>query len=139
MAEPKTRPTDASVADFLAAVPNAVRRADAAVVDAMLREATGEPPVLWGPSIVGYGEVSAAGSGGKETTWPVIAFSPRKTELVLYLDTRVEQALLDEVGPHRRGASCVYLKRLAGLDEAALRRAIARSVELATSAAAALR
>jgi hypothetical protein len=61
MAPPKTRPTDASVDEFLAAVPHAQRRADAAVVEAMMREATGEQPVVWGTSIVGYGAIDYPG------------------------------------------------------------------------------
>lgn len=84
MAEPKTRPTDASVDEFLDAVPHERRRSDARAVDAMLQAASGEPPVMWGTSIVGYGAVIYQGSRGEPRTWPVVGFSPRKTELVLY-------------------------------------------------------
>ncbi len=131
MAEPKTQPTDASVADFLNAVPNDNRRVDAMELDEMMRAASGEAPVIWGTNIVGYGALSYAGSGGKQTTWPEIAFSPRKRELVLYLNTAVEDALFERLGPHRRGVGCLYLKRLSDIDRAELRTVLERSLELA--------
>jgi len=136
MAEPKTRPTDADVGEFLAAIPHAGRRADATVVDAMMRAATGEDPVVWGTSIVGYGQLDQAGSGGAMRSWPVVAFSPRKAELVLYLDTELDEALVAAIGPHRRGVGCVYLKRLDAIDEGALRDLIRHSVETARRRAA---
>jgi hypothetical protein len=131
MAEAKTRPTDASVEEFLAAVPDARRRADAAVVESMMREVTGEAPVMWGTSIVGYGAIDYQGSRGKQATWPVIAFAPRKTELVLYLNTELDPELFEGLGPHRRGVGCLYVKRLSDVDHTALRALLARSVELA--------
>lgn len=131
MAEPKTRPTDASVEDFLAAIPHDGRRADARALDSMLRAATGELPVLWGASIVGYGAVDQPGSGGRTRSWPVISFSPRKSELVLYLNTAIDSSLFDQLGPHRRGVGCLYLKRLADVDDQALRQLLDRSIELA--------
>ena len=79
MVPPKKRPTDASVDEFLAAIPNAQRRADAAVVEAMMLEMTHEQPVLWGTSIVGYGAIDYPGSRGQLASWPIIAFAPRKT------------------------------------------------------------
>jgi hypothetical protein len=81
MAQPKTRPTDASVEEFIAAVPHAQRRADAVAVEAMMREVTGEHPVVWGTSIVGFGATDYQGSCGQLASWPIIAFAPRKTEL----------------------------------------------------------
>lgn len=136
MASPKTRPTDASVEDFLAAVAHEGRRADAGVVAALMGRATGEPPVMWGSSIVGFGELEHVGSRGTTATWPITAFAPRKAELVLYLDTELEPALFEGLGPHRRGVGCLYLKRLADLDQAVLRTLVERSVELARARAA---
>ncbi len=103
MAQAKTQPTDASVEQVLAAVPDPGRRADATVVDAMMREVTGEPAVVWGTAIVGYGAIAYPGSRGKQATWPVVAFALRKTELVLYLNTEIEAALFDELA--RTGAA----------------------------------
>ena len=131
MAEPKTRPTDASVDEFLDAVANERRRGDARAVDAMMRAATGQPPVMWGTSIVGYGAIDHEGSRGKQTAWPVVAFSPRTTELVLYLNTGIETAAFESLGPHRRGVGCLYIKRLDDLDTVVLDELIRRSVTLA--------
>jgi hypothetical protein len=131
VAEPKTRPTDADVGEFFAAVPDERRRQEALAVDRMLREATGEQPVMWGPSIVGYGAVEIENAGGKTTAWPVIGFSPRKAELVIYVSTELEPELFADLGPHRRGVACLYVKRLAAIDQGILRRVIDRSIELA--------
>jgi hypothetical protein len=135
MAEPKTRPTDASVEEFLAAVPDARRRADAHAVRDLMHDVSGEAPVVWGTSIVGFGAREYADAKGKTMTWPLLAFAPRKTELVLYLNTDVEAALFDDLGPHRRGVGCLYVKRLGDVDGAALRRLVTRSLELARGAA----
>jgi hypothetical protein len=124
-AEPKTRPTDASVPDFIAAVENPTRRADAEAICALMAEATGEPPVLWGPSIVGFGRYR-----GPTGDWPLVGFSPRKANLVLYIMPGfAEHAdLLARLGRHRAGSSCLYLNRLADADPAVLRELIDRSI-----------
>jgi hypothetical protein len=129
VAEPKTRPTDADVGQFLAAVPDERRRADAMAVDALMRAVTGEQPVVWGTSMVGYGSIERPGRGGR-VSWPVIAFAPRRTELVLYLSTEIEPERFDALGPHRRGVGCLYLKRLQDVDQDVLRGLVERSVEL---------
>lgn len=122
--EPKTRPTDASVDDFIAAVENPTRRADAAVVRAMMDEITGETAVMWGPSIVGYGSYK-----GPTGDWPITGFSPRKTQMVLYV---MGSADLDEkmgrLGKHTTGVSCLYIKKLADVDQAVLREIVEASV-----------
>lgn len=133
MAEPKTRPTDASVDEFLGALEPDRRRVDAQTVDEMMRTITGETPVMWGTSMVGYGSAESAGARNKKGTWPVIAFSPRKAELVLYLNTAIDPAAFDGLGPHRRGVGCLYLKRLDQLDLAVLHRIIEHSVRLSSA------
>ena len=84
MSEPKTRPTSQSVADFLSDQPEA-RRKDCEAIDTMMREASGEPAVMWGSAIVGYGRYLAPRADGSAYEWPMIGFSPRKQALVLYL------------------------------------------------------
>ncbi|MDO9223276.1 MAG: DUF1801 domain-containing protein [Caulobacter sp.] len=125
-AEPKTKPTNASVADFLDAVPHPGRREDGKVVAAMMAEVSGEKPVMWGPSIVGYG--SYRGSTGD---WPMIGFSPRKANLVLYLMSGFEghDDLMARLGKHRTSVACLYLNRLADVDMAVLRRLAEGSVK----------
>ncbi|WP_029086374.1 DUF1801 domain-containing protein [Brevundimonas aveniformis] len=122
--EPKTRPTDASVDDFISAVENPTRRADAEVVRAMMDEITGETAVMWGPSIVGYGSYK-----GPTGDWPITGFSPRKAQMVLYV---MGSADLDEkmgrLGKHTTGVSCLYIKKLADVDQAVLREIVEASV-----------
>lgn len=117
MAEPKTRPTGASVDDFIAAVPDPQRRADAATVRDMMERLSGEPATLWGPSIIGFGSYTYT-SGGKPAEMCRIGFSPRAKELVLYLIGGFprHEALMAQLGKHRTGQSCLYIKRLSDVD-----------------------
>ena len=124
--EPKTKPTNASVADFLDAVPHPGRRENGKVIAALMSEVTGEKPVMWGPSIVGFGSYR-----GPTGDWPIIGFSPRKANLVLYImrgfsDSADQLALL---GKHRTGGSCLYLNRLADVDMDVLRQLVVESVK----------
>lgn len=122
--EPKTKPTDASVDDFIAAVDHPTRRADAEVVRAMMDEITGEKAVMWGPSIVGYGSYRTPTGD-----WPITGFSPRKAQMVLYV---MGSADLDEkmsrLGKHSTGVSCLYIKKLADVDLGVLREIVEASV-----------
>ena len=122
--EPKTRPTDVPVEDFIAAVDNPTRRADALVVRDMLAEVTGEQPVMWGPSIIGYGSYR-----GPTGDWPIVGFSPRKANLVLYvLGFEGQDELLGKLGKHKTGNSCLYINRLSDVDTGVLREITERSV-----------
>jgi hypothetical protein len=122
--EPKTQKTKASVAGFIAAVEDETRRKDAKAVDKMFREITGEKPALWGPSIIGYGVYQ-----GPTGAWMRAGFSPRKANLVVYIMPGFKEydALLKKLGKHKIGKSCLYLGKLADVDEAALRELITRS------------
>jgi hypothetical protein len=129
MTEPKTRPTGASVDDFLAAAP-ANRRDDARLISQMMAEITGEPPVMWGPSIVGFGTYRYAYASGRTGDWPVVGFSPRKASLVLYVSRDFQGAdeLLARLGRHEVSQACLYVKRLSDLDLDVLRELITRGV-----------
>ncbi len=124
MAEPKTQKTKASVAQFIAAVEDEGRRTDAKVIDKMMREISGEKPAMWGPSIIGYGEYQA-----KSGPWPRAGFSPRKANLVIYImpGFKEYEPLLNKLGKHKTGKSCLYITKLADVDKSALRELIARS------------
>lgn len=130
MAEPKTQATTASVADFLAAVPDPDRRADCLAVTELMRAVTGVEPEMWGPSIVGFGRYRYRYASGREAEWPLAGFSPRKQNLTLYVMAGFdgEDALLARLGKHTTGKSCLYLKRLADVDRAVLRELVERSV-----------
>lgn len=129
MSEPKTRPTDASVTDFLDAQ-SEPRRSDGHALVTIMQAATGEPPVMWGTSIVGFGAYLNRTADGRETPWPVIGFAPRKSETVVYVLADLESTapLFARLGKHRTGACCLYLKRLADIDTDALRAIIEANV-----------
>lgn len=130
MAEPKTRPTAIKASTWLAAIDDEARRKDCARLIAMMKRATGEPPVLWGGSIVGFGRYLASYASGKQLDWPVVAFASRGTGLVLYIMTGFTGAAarLRQLGPHRTGKSCLYVKRLSDLDLEVLQSLIDDSV-----------
>lgn len=130
MSELKTRPTDASVADFLALQADA-RRADCEVVVRMMEAATGERAEMWGTAIVGFGRYAYVNSTKQRNEWPLVGFSPRKHDLTLYLMAGFDgyDALLATLGKHKTGKSCLYLKKLADVDQQVLRALIERSVE----------
>jgi hypothetical protein len=115
MSELKTLPTDASVEDFLNAVPHAGRRADGIELDALLRDRTGCPPVMWGASIVGYDRYTYVNTTNKPADWPIIGFSPRKANLTLYIMPGFAERpdLMDGLGKYKTSVSCLYLNRLA--------------------------
>jgi Domain of unknown function (DU1801) len=121
-AENKTKPTCVSVDDFIAAVPNPVRREDAMKVRAQMERLSGEPATMWGPTIVGFGTCHYKYESGREGDMPRIGFSPRGSELVLYLsgDYTRHQPLMDRLGKHRTGKSCLYIKKLGDVDEEVL-------------------
>jgi hypothetical protein len=118
MAENKTKATAASVDDFLDAVPDPRRRADGKTLRALMERVSGEPAAMWGPSIVGFGTCHYRYESGHEGDIPRIGFSPRARELVLYLVGGFprHQPLMDRLGKHRTGKSCLYIKRLADVD-----------------------
>lgn len=130
MAETKTRPTQLSVAKFIDAVPDAARRTDAQTVAAMMERLTGDAPTMWGPSIVGFGSYHYKYDSGHEGEACRIGFSPRKTELVLYVlsGDAEETELLARLGEHRTGKSCLYIKKLADVDMGVLEALVRRSI-----------
>jgi len=130
---PLTRPTGTPVDAFLASVPDERRRADAVAVCKLMAEVTGEPAQMWGASIVGFGTYHYRYDSGHEGDAPLVGFSPRKTQLVIYLVGGYEeryQAALARLGPHKTGKGCLYLKRLADVDRDALRELIDRTVRV---------
>lgn len=129
MAEPKTVPTDRGVATFLAAVPDDARRADAEALCRLLEEVTGEAPVMWGNSIVGFGSLHPRYESGREGDMPRVGFSPRKQNLTLYIAGGFDhhQDLLARLGKYKTGKGCLYLKRLSDADPEVWRELVRRS------------
>jgi len=132
MAEAKTKPTVVSVRDFIATVADAERQRDCEALVPILERLTGSPPVMWGSSIVGFGRYEYPLASGKTGEWCITGFSPRKSDLTLYLlagfEQRGTQALLAKLGKHKLGKVCLYLKRLDDVDLAVLEPLIAESI-----------
>lgn len=131
MAELKTQPTDNSVTDFLDNVEDEQKRADAYAIMELMREVTGETPQMWGDSIVGFGSYHYVYESGREGDWFLVGFSPRKRNLTLYIMSGFDEydGLLDRLGKHSTGKSCLYVKRLSDVDEDALRELVQKSVQ----------
>jgi hypothetical protein len=126
MTDLKTRPGDADVEAFLDTVADPGRRADARHVLALMAEISGEPAVMWGASIIGFGRYRYAYDSGHTGEWMRIGLSPRKSALTLYILPGLEghSALLEGLGRFTTGKSCLYIKRLADVDATVLRRLI---------------
>lgn len=128
MSAVKTGPTDADVDAFLEAATPGVRRTDGIELARIFTEVTGVEPVMWGPSIVGYGSYRYISAANPRTrgTWPRAGFSPRKSAFSLYglKDLPAGAALLPKLGRYTEGAGCVYVKRLSDIDLGVLRRLI---------------
>jgi hypothetical protein len=125
-----THQTDAPVEEFLAQVPDDQRREDAHRQCVMMQEITGEPPVMWGSSIVGFGAYHYRYASGHEGDSALASFSPRRQHLVVYLVGEFadrHQAVLARLGPHKTGKGCLYIRRLDDVDLDALRELIDRS------------
>lgn len=129
MAEPKTRPTDASVDAYIAAQP-AARQADCRALVALMNKASGAPAVMWGPGIVGFGSYPHRTADGKVNAWPRIGFASRKQDLTLYVIP--DEALYARLGPHKSSKACLYLKRLSDIDEAVLAQIVERTLATMT-------
>ncbi len=130
MAENKTKPTKASVTEFIDSIEDRDRRADARKVAAMMRKATGKRAKMWGPSIVGYGTYHYRYDSGREGDFIITGFSPRKQALTVYIMAGFGRfdALMNKLGKYKTGKSCLYIKRLTDVDEEVLERLINESV-----------
>jgi hypothetical protein len=130
MPENKTQFTGASVEAYLASRASAEQRADCATLMKLFQKVTGQPPRMFGPSIVGHGSYSYTYESGRTGEAPLAAFAIRGRELVVYLscEGKPQQSLLRQLGPHKMGKSCLYFKRLADLDPAVLEKLVVGSI-----------
>ena len=131
MAEAKTKPTKQTVSDFISKLPDKQTRDDCTVIAKLMEEVTKKKGVMWGASIAGYGTTTIKYAGGKEADWPAIAFSPRKTSLVLYVGRSdpKKAVLLAKLGKHKLSGGCLHIKRLSEVDVPTLKKLIAVSVQ----------
>jgi hypothetical protein len=131
MAEPKTTRTDASVDAFLEAIGDVRRREDCRTVIELMRRVTGDPPAMWGGSIIGFGSYHYRYASGREGDWPVTGLSPRKQALTLYIMAGFDryEELMSRLGKFKTGKSCLYIKSLADIDMSVLEELVRASAE----------
>ncbi len=130
MAENKTKPTGASVDDYIASRASPEQAADCRALIKLFRKITGKPAHMWGPSIVGHGVYRYTYESGRTGEAPLVGFAIRGKDLVVYVDveSKEQQALRAKLGKHRMGKVCLYFKRLADLDVKVLEQLVANSV-----------
>ena len=130
MSEPKTKPTEVSAESHIAAITNEEQRNDAQTLVALMRRVTKQEPVMWGPSIVGFGSYHYKYASGHEGDSALAAFAVRGREIVVYIaeDFEGRDALLAKLGKHKIGKVCVYIRRLADVDPKVLETLVAKSV-----------
>lgn len=129
--ELKTKPTEHSVIEFIEQVENVKKREDAFHLLNIFTETTGYEAKMWGPSIIGFGSYHYKYESGHEGDAAIVGFSPRKSNLSLYLfvqDLKCQE-LLKKLGKHKTGKACVYINKLADIDVNVLKQLIKRSVE----------
>jgi len=128
----ETVETEASVADFINAVDDEVKRADSWALVEIMQGVTGEPDRMWGPGIVGFGSYHYVYESGREGDMPIAGFSPRKAAITLYLNSgsgwEAISDIMNSLGKHKVGKGCLYIKRLSDVDRAKLTELIERSV-----------
>ncbi len=131
-AELKTKQTDASVDDFLNAIPDEQTRKDCFEIVRIMKQATKSEPKMWGASIVGFGSYHYKGASGREGDWMLTGFSPRKQNLTLYIMAGFDHydQLLKKLGKFSTGKSCLYIKKLADVDKKVLKELVTESVKV---------
>ena len=119
MSELKTKVADASVTDFLESVEGEVKKQDGFTLLELYKKITGEPAKMWGPSMVGFGKYHYKSErSSQEGDWPLMAFSPRKQNLTLYIMPGFNDytKYLEKLGKHKTSVGCLYINKLADVD-----------------------
>ena len=130
MPDNKTKPTKMSAAEFIDAIADQTKRADAKALVKLMQSATGEKPKMWGPSIIGFGTYHYIYDTGREGDMPLACFSPRKAAIVVYnlTSSKDSKALLAKLGKHTVSGSCTHIKKLADVDQKVLEALVVKSV-----------
>ena len=131
MAELKTQPTDRSLEAFLEGIEDEKKRRDSYTVLELMKQITQSEPVMWGDSIIGFGSYHYKYASGREGDSPLTGFSPRKRDLTLYIMSGFDQyeGLLAELGKHKTGKACLYIRKIEDIDLDTLRELVRQSVE----------
>ena len=131
MTELKTKKNDASVEEFLNTVESEKKREDSYAILGLMKDITGEPAVMYGSSIIGFGSYKYKNASGKENEWFLTGFSPRKQNLTLYIMSGFDNydELLGKLGKYKTGKACLYINKFEDVDEGVLRRLVKESVD----------
>lgn len=119
LVEIKTKPTSLSVEDFINQIPIEQKRKDSFTIIELMKAATGDDPVIWGSSIIGFGNIRyKSPKTGREVDWLKIGFSPRKANLTLYISVAIQEHAdaLKKLGKHKTGGGCLYINKLSDVD-----------------------
>lgn len=135
MAELKTKPSKNSITQFINQIENKTRKADSKVILKMMQDITKTKATLWGPAIVGFGSYHYKYASGCEGDWMKTGFSPRKSYISVYLLDGFDkyQGLLEKLGKHKRGKSCLNINKLADVDIDILEKLIRKSYQHMTA------
>jgi hypothetical protein len=134
MAENKTQKTEASVIDFLNTLPEETKRQDSFTLVELLKQVSGNEPKMWGPSIIGFGEMHYKYESGREGDTCLVGFSPRKQNLTLYITGGFPKYadLLGQLGKHKTGKGCLYINKLSDVNLDVLKEIISQSLAQAS-------
>ncbi len=128
MSQNKTQPTKESVEVFLNSIENETRRLDSLVILELMKKITGELPVLWGSSLIGFGKVHYKYKSGREGDWFHVGFSPRKQSLTIYIIPGFD---MNKLGKYKTGKGCLYINKLTDIDMDVLTTLITKSATYA--------
>lgn len=131
MAKTKTKPTNQSVDEFIAAFADTEqKRQDSYALIKLMQKVSGHDPYMWGPSIIGFGSYHYKYASGHEGDAPMLGFSPRKAAISLYVFTGLQEHrhLLDSLGKYKMGKACIYIKQLSDIDEKVLKTIMKESI-----------
>ena len=131
MSDLKTKPTDQNVEEYLNKVENPTKREDSFKILELMKEISKEEPVMWGDSIIGFGNYHYKYESGREGDWFVAGFAPRKQNLTVYIMSGFDKynELLGKLGKHKLGKSCLYINKLKDVDTSILREIVKQSIE----------
>ena len=131
MSENKTKQTGTDPKDFLKSIENESMRKDSEMLLEIMGEITNEKPKMWGSSIIGFGKYHYKYESGREGDFFLVGFSPRKQAISLYINGDFDgyDALMADLGKYKKGASCIYIKKLDDVDVPTLKKLVKKSAE----------
>ena len=131
MSENKTQPTAANVTEFLQGIDDSQKQADTQQIVEIMERVSGYPATMWGESLIGFGQYTYTYKSGRTGEWSLVGVSPRARNISIYIMPGFDQYqdLMQQLGKHKVGRSCLYINKLADVDVKVLETLIERSVK----------